>query len=337
MLGALAAGVTEVSGFLQGEDALATLNALRSLGVTIEGPGGGDLAADAVRIHGVGLEGLKPAAGPIDVGNSGTTMRLLAGLLAGQPFATTLVGDASLSARPMERIAEPLRQMGAEVETTGEAGTPPLTLRGRRPLRPIRYSLPMASAQVKSCLLLAALYADGHSRITEPAPTRDHTARMLAGMGYALERQGATTVLAGGGRLPTTPIEVPGACSSPAFLMVGASLVAGSVLTRRHVGVNPTRTGIIGLLQQMGARVALRNRRETSGEPVADIRVRHAALRGIDIPRELVPLAIDEFPALFIAAACAEGQTRLAGAAELRVKESDRIQVMADEIGRAHV
>jgi len=330
MLGALAEGVTEVSGFLQGEDALATLNALRSLGVTIEGPGGGDLAADAVRIHGVGLEGLKPAAGPIDVGNSGTTMRLLAGLLAGQPFATTLVGDASLSARPMERIAEPLRQMGAEVETTGEAGTPPLTLRGRRPLRPIRYSLPMASAQVKSCLLLAGLYADGHSRITEPAPTRDHTERMLAGMGYALERQGATTVLAGGGRLQATPIEVPGDISSAAFFMVAASLVPGSDLTLEHVGVNPTRTGIIDLLQQMGARVELLNRRETSGEPVADIRVRHAALRGIDIPRELVPLAIDEFPALFIAAACAEGQTRLTGAAELRVKESDRIQVMAD-------
>lgn len=330
MLGAIADGVTEVKGFLQGEDALATLNALRSLGVRIDGPGTAGLKADEVRVHGAGREGLRAPDAPIDLGNSGTSMRLLAGLLAGQPFKTVLTGDRSLSVRPMERIAEPLRQMGAVIETTGEGGTPPLTIHGTAALRGITYSMPMASAQVKSCLLLAGLFAEGETRITEPAPTRDHTERMLTGFGYAVERDGPTCAVRGGGRLRGCRIDVPADISSAAFFMVAACLIPGADITLPHVGINPTRTGIIDILRLMGADVTLSGERDVGGEPVADIRVRYAPLQGIDIPAELVPLAIDEFPALFVAAACAEGRTRLTGAGELRIKESDRIQVMAD-------
>ena len=324
MLGALAEGVTEVEGFLEGEDSLATLQAFRDMGVTIEGPDKG-----FVRIHGVGLHGLQPPHGPLYVGNSGTAMRLFAGLMAAQRFDSELTGDESLTRRPMERVATPLRDMGAVIDTA-EGGRPPLRITGDQRLKGIVYDLPVASAQVKSCLLLAGLYAEGETAITEPAPTRDHTERMLNGFGYPVTREGATARLSGGGRLQATPIDVPADISSATFFMVAAAITPGSDLLLRHVGVNPTRIGVLNILRRMGADITLANEREVGGEPVADILVRHAALKGIQIPEDQVPLAIDEFPAIFIAAANAEGQTRLSGAAELRVKESDRIQVMAD-------
>ena len=324
MLGSLAEGTTEVEGFLEGEDALATLQAFRDMGVVIEGPHHG-----RVTIHGVGLSGLKPPPGPIYVGNSGTSMRLLSGLLAGQPFDVTMTGDASLSKRPMNRVANPLREMGAVVET-GPDGRPPLTIRGGQTLKALTYTLPMASAQVKSCLLLAGLYAEGVTTVTEPAPTRDHTERMLRGFGYAVESNGPVASLQAGGKLTATRIEVPADISSAAFFLVAASIAEGSDLLLEHVGINPTRTGVIDILRLMGGDITLENQREVGGEPVADLRVRGAKLKGIEIPEHLVPLAIDEFPVLFIAAVCAEGRTVLRGAEELRVKESDRIQVMAD-------
>ena len=324
MLGSLAEGTTEVEGFLEGEDALATLQAFRDMGVVIEGPHHG-----RVTIHGVGLHGLKPPPGPIYVGNSGTSMRLLSGLLAGQPFDVTMTGDASLSKRPMNRVANPLREMGAVVET-GPDGRPPLTIRGGSKLKALTYTLPMASAQVKSCLLLAGLYAEGVTTVTEPAPTRDHTERMLRGFGYAVESNGPVASLQAGGKLTATRIEVPADISSAAFFLVAASIAEGSDLLLEHVGINPTRIGVIEILRLMGGDITLENQREVGGEPVADLRVRGAKLKGIEIPEELVPLAIDEFPVLFVAAVCAEGRTVLRGAEELRVKESDRIQVMAD-------
>ncbi len=324
MLGSIAEGVTEVSGFLEGEDALATLRAFRAMGVAVEGPAEGRLA-----IRGRGLHGLTPSAGPLDLGNSGTSMRLLAGLLAGQRFDSMLTGDASLSRRPMGRVIEPLTAMGARIDST-PAGTAPLRIRGGRTLQGIDYRLPVASAQVKSCLLLAGLYAEGRTCTHEPAPTRDHTERMLGGLGYAVERDGPAACLQGGGRLTGRPIAVPGDISSAAFFLVGASIAPGSDLLLERVGVNPTRTGVLEILLRMGADIEVLDPRESGGEPVADLRVRASRLQGVHIPAELVPLAIDEFPALFVAAACARGETRLTGAAELRVKESDRIQVMAD-------
>jgi 3-phosphoshikimate 1-carboxyvinyltransferase len=324
MLGSLAEGVTEVEGFLEGEDALATLQAFRDMGVVIEGPHHG-----RVTIHGVGLHGLKPAPGPIYLGNSGTSMRLLSGLLAAQNFDSTLTGDASLSKRPMNRVANPLREMGAVIETAAE-GRPPMTIRGGNKLKGLTYTMPMASAQVKSCLLLAGLYAEGKTTVTEPAPTRDHTERMLRGFGYPVTVNGATASVESGHKLTATHIEVPGDISSSAFFLVAASIAEGSELVLEHVGINPTRTGVIDILRLMGADITLENQREVGGEPVADLRVRAAKLKGIEIPEALVPLAIDEFPVLFVAAACAEGRTVLRGAEELRVKESDRIQVMAD-------
>nr|WP_221191829.1 bifunctional prephenate dehydrogenase/3-phosphoshikimate 1-carboxyvinyltransferase [Microbulbifer rhizosphaerae] len=324
MLGSLAEGVTEVEGFLEGEDALATLQAFRDMGVVIEGPANG-----RVVIHGVGLHGLQAPPGPLYLGNSGTSMRLLAGLLAGQSFDVTLTGDESLSKRPMNRVADPLREMGAEIET-GPDGRPPLQIKGSRKLQGIDYQLPMASAQVKSCVLLAGLYAEGETSTTEPAPTRDHTERMLTGFGYSVQRDGARASLSGGGRLAAGKIDVPADISSATFFMVAASIAPGSDVLLEHVGINPTRDGVINILRAMGADITLQNEREVGGEPVADIRVRYAPLKGIRIPEDQVPLAIDEFPAIFVAAACAEGETVLTGAEELRVKESDRIQAMAD-------
>lgn len=324
MLGSLAEGTTEVEGFLEGEDALATLQAFRDMGVVIEGPHHG-----RVTIHGVGLNGLKAPAGPLYMGNSGTSMRLLSGLLAAQPFDTTLTGDASLSKRPMNRVAKPLREMGAVIET-GPEGRPPLNIKGGQRLTGMTYEMPMASAQVKSCLLLAGLYAEGKTSVTEPAPTRDHTERMLRGFGYPVSVEGSTASVESGHALSATRIEVPADISSAAFFLVAASIAEGSELVLEHVGINPTRTGVIDILKLMGGDLTLENQREVGGEPVADIRVKAAKLKGIEIPEELVPLAIDEFPVLFVAAACAEGRTVLRGAEELRVKESDRIQVMAD-------
>jgi 3-phosphoshikimate 1-carboxyvinyltransferase len=324
MLGSLAEGVTEVEGFLEGEDALATLQSFRDMGVVIEGPNNG-----RVKIHGVGLNGLQAPPGPLYVGNSGTSMRLLSGLLAGQSFDSELTGDESLSKRPMNRVANPLREMGAEIETA-EGGLPPVKIKGGAKLKGIDYQMPMASAQVKSCVLLAGLYADGETQTTEPAPTRDHTERMLQGFGYTVNRDGAKASLQSGGKLSATKIEVPADISSATFFMVAAAIAPGSDVTLTHVGINPTRDGVINILKLMGSDITLENQREVGGEPVADIRVKYAPLKGIKIPEDQVPLAIDEFPALFVAAACAEGETVLTGAEELRVKESDRIQVMAD-------
>jgi 3-phosphoshikimate 1-carboxyvinyltransferase len=323
MLGSLAEGVTEVSGFLEGEDALATLAAFRSMGVKIEGPEKGK-----VTIHGVGMHGLKASEDDIYLGNSGTSIRLLSGLLAGQNFESTLTGDTSLSGRPMKRVTEPLASMGAVIDSN--EGRPPLKIKGGQALAGINYTLPMASAQVKSCVLLAGLYASGTTTVTEPAPTRDHTERMLQGMGYQVDVAGDTVTIEGGGKLTATTIDVPSDISSATFFMVGAAISEGSDITLTHVGINPTRIGVINILRLMGADITLSNESVTGGEPVADIRVRYAPLVGINIPEDQVPLAIDEFPALFIAAACAEGRTVLTGAEELRVKESDRIQAMAD-------
>lgn len=324
MLGALAEGVTEVSGFLEGEDALATVQAFRAMGVSIEGPRGGRLT-----IRGAGLGGLQAPESTLDMGNAGTSMRLLAGILAGQPFRSELVGDASLMRRPMGRVITPLSQMGASIEA-GPEGRPPLRIGPGTGLRGIHYDLPMASAQVKSCVLLAGMFAQGRSSVTEPAPTRDHTERMLRGFGYPVSRDNGVISLEGGGSLRGAAIEVPADISSAAFFLVAASIAPGSDLLLTHVGINPTRTGILSILSLMGADITLLNEREVGGEPVADIHVKHAELKGIEIPRELVPLAIDEFPVLFVAAACARGRTVLRGARELRVKESDRIASMAE-------
>ncbi len=324
MLGALAEGVTHVSGFLSGDDCVATIDAFRSMGVTIDGPDDGK-----VEIHGVGMQGLTAPTAPLDLGNSGTSMRLLSGLLAGQAFDAILQGDHSLNKRPMGRVTKPLSAMGAKIAAESD-GTPPLKISGGQTLSGIHYAMPVASAQVKSSVLLAGLYAAGKSSVTEPAPTRDHSERMLRGFGYEVQREGSTISLQGGGQLTATDIDVPADISSAAFFLVGASIAEGSDLLLEHVGINPTRTGVIDILRLMGADITLENAREVGGEPVADIRVRSAQLKGIDIPEALVPLAIDEFPVLFVAAACATGETRLTGAQELRVKESDRIQVMAD-------
>lgn len=331
MLGALAEGITEVNGFLEGEDSLATVQAFRDMGVTIEGPDDG-----FVRIHGVGMNGLQAPRGPIYLGNSGTGMRLFSGLLAAQAFDSELVGDASLTKRPMGRVADPLRAMGAVIDTA-EGGRPPLKIRGNQPLTGFHYDMPVASAQVKSCLLLAGLYADGVTSVTEPAPTRDHTERMLEGFGYHVYRDDATSSVSGGGKLVACNIDVPADISSAAFFLVAGSIAPGSDLTLRHVGMNPTRVGVINILRLMGANIDVSDERAIGGEPVADVRVRYALLKGIDIPEREVPLAIDEFPVLFIAATFAEGRTTLRGAEELRVKESDRIQVMADGLAAVGV
>ena len=324
MLGSLAEGVTRVSGFLQGEDSLATLGAFRRMGVQIDGPADGQ-----VTVHGVGLRGLRAPSGPLDLGNSGTSMRLLCGLLCGQDFAVILTGDASLSKRPMRRVTEPLARMGAQIETA-EQGTAPLRIRPVSGLQPIDYRMPVASAQVKSCLLLAGLYAPGRTCVREPAPTRDHTERMLEAFGYPVQREAGRICVSGGGTLKAARLDVPADISSAAFFLVGACIAEGSDVVLEHVGLNPTRTGVINILRAMGADIEVLDERAVGGEPVAELRVRSAPLRGIRIPQDEVPLAIDEFPALFVAAACAEGETLLTGAEELRVKESDRIQVMAE-------
>ena len=324
MLGALAQGTSRISGFLEGEDALATLSAFRAMGVEIEGPANGE-----VIVHGVGLHGLKAPSAPLDLGNAGTGMRLICGLLAGQEFDTQLTGDVSLQSRPMGRVIDPLTEMGAKI-ASADGGRPPLVISGGRQLRGIKYELPMASAQVKSCVLLAGIYSAGRTTVTEPAPTRDHTERMLRGFGYEVNSDRGTISLEGGGKLQACDIDVPADVSSAAFFLVAASIAPGSDIVLTHVGINPTRIGVITILQLMGADITVQNEREVGGEPVADLRVRYAPLKGIEIPLEQVPLAIDEFPALFIAAACAEGRTVLRGAQELRVKESDRIAAMAE-------
>lgn len=324
MLGALANGTTRVKGFLEGEDALATLAAFRAMGVHIEGPEHGN-----VTVHGVGLHGLTAPADALDLGNAGTGMRLICGLLAGQTFDAELTGDASLCSRPMGRVIDPLTMMGASIQSA-QGGRPPLAIRGGQKLRSIHYELPMASAQVKSCVLLAGLYSEGCTSVAEPGPSRDHTERMLRGFGYPVRSVKGVISLQGGGSLQACDIDVPADISSAAFFLVAASIAPDSDLILTHVGINPTRIGVINILQLMGANITLQNHSEVGGEPVADIRVRSAALRGVEIPLDQVPLAIDEFPVLFVAAACATGRTVLRGAEELRVKESDRIAAMAE-------
>ncbi|HEY4341035.1 MAG TPA: 3-phosphoshikimate 1-carboxyvinyltransferase [Steroidobacteraceae bacterium] len=323
MLGGIATGVTRISGFLASEDCLATLSALSALGVRIERP-----EPTEVIVHGAGSAGLHGSPKPLDMGNAGTAMRLSMGLLAGRPFASTLIGDASLMRRPMERVAGPLRQMGAQITT--HEGRPPVLLHGGQVLHGIDYSMPMASAQVKSAVLLAGLSATGTTRVTEPAPTRDHTERMLHAFGVRVDRDGAAVSMRGGQPLTGTDIDVPADFSSAAFFLVAGVLAAHQGLRLRNVGVNPTRTGLLQMLQLMGARITVHPHEAGAGEPLADLEVQVSPLRGIEVPASLVPLSIDEFPVFFIAAACAEGETVLRGAEELRVKESDRLAVMAE-------
>lgn len=324
MFGALADGRTHVHDCLLGEDVLATIGAFRAMGAAIVQDNAGGLVID-----GVGIDGLAVPAAVLDCGNSGTSMRLLTGILAGAGVAATLTGDASLRGRPMRRVAEPLNRMGARIETA-EGGTPPVRIVPGARLRAIDYDLPVASAQVKSAILLAGLFADGVTRVREPAPTRDHSERMLRAFGATVETGPQGIAIAGGQRLTATDIPVPADISSAAFFIVGAAIAAGSDIELTAVGINPTRTGILDIMRAMGADIAVERVRELGGEPVADLRVRGSALRGIVIPPAAVPLAIDEFPAIFVAAACASGRTVLHGAAELRHKESDRIAVMAE-------
>ena len=325
MLGALAAGTSRIEGFLEGEDCLATLRALRALGVEITHSGAG-----CVEVRGAGAGGLTASAAPLDMGNAGTAMRLMMGLLAGQNVPARLIGDDSLMRRPMERVAQPLRLMGAQVRTAN--GHPPVEIAAAGTLRAIDYALPVASAQVKSALLLAGLAARGCTRLTEPAPSRDHTERMLAAFGVRVERAAATVSLAGGQPLRATALTVPADFSSAAFFLVAGALASPRGLTLTNIGINPTRTGLLELLQRMGADIRIRPRggaTDAATEPVADLEVRASALRGIEVPESLVPLAIDELPVFFIAAASAQGETVVRGAQELRVKESDRLAVMA--------
>lgn len=321
MFGAIAEGTTRVKGLLAGEDCLATLDAVRSMGVDVERPD--DTTAI---VHGEGMHGLKAPQGDLNLGNSGTGMRLFAGLLSAQSFDTVLTGDASLTRRPMGRVITPLTMMGAEIGS--REGLPPLTISGGRSLAAINYQQPMASAQVKSAILLAGLYARGETFITEPAVTRDHTERMLRAMGVQLSAEDNRVRMPGQQTLKAIDLHVPGDLSSAAFFMVAALLAKDCELLIREVGVNPTRVGIIEILRDMGGDIAVENPQLFGEEPVADIRVRSSALTGIDLAPDRVSLAIDEFPILFIAAAGAKGISRFGGLEELRVKESDRIASM---------
>ncbi len=326
ILASLADGASEYSGFLNSADTRATMAAFRQMGVdmTLEG--------ECLRVNGVGLNGLHAPSGILDLGNSGTSARLLLGVLAGQRFSSTLSGDESLQRRPMRRVADPLIAMNADVQTTAE-GTLPAQVTGNRRLRGIDYELPVASAQLKSALLLAALYAQGKTVITEPAPTRDHTERMLAHFGCPVTRSGARITMQANSLRPGR-LRIPGDISSAAFFLAAGSIVPGSDLVIERVGINPTRAAVIEILKRMGADISVSNRVEDAAEPVADLRVIYRPLRGIRIPRELVPIAIDEFPAIIAAACHAQGETVLEGAAELRVKESDRILAMAEGLER---
>lgn len=323
MLAALADGTSTIDGFLEGEDTRATAAIFSQLGVRIEIP-----SPSRRIVHGVGVDGLRAPSAPLDCGNAGTGMRLLSGLLAAQAFDSTLVGDESLSRRPMRRVIDPLSRMGARIESEA-GGLPPLRIQGGQTIRGMDYTLEVASAQVKSAVLLAGLYAEGETVVREPHPTRDYTERMLTAFGVDIEFSPGHARLRGGQRLRANDVAVPADFSSAAFFIVAASIVPGSELRLRAVGLNPRRTGLLIALRAMGADIVEENRSEHGGEPVADLVVRHAPLHGIEVPMEIVPDMIDEFPALFVAAACAEGRTTVRGAAELRVKESDRLASMA--------
>jgi 3-phosphoshikimate 1-carboxyvinyltransferase len=323
MLGSIAEGQTQVTGFLASEDCLATMAAMQAMGVTIERP-----SATGLRVQGVGMQGLKRADKPLDLGNSGTAIRLMTGLLAGQSFSSELIGDASLMTRPMERVAIPLRLMGAKIDTAN--GKPPVRIHGGQRLQGIHYDLPVASAQVKSAIMLAGLYAEGPTTVVEPGVTRDHTERMLSTFGGQVEASRGRISMKPPNRLAAATLQVPADFSSSAFFIVAGLLAAKDLLVLRGVGVNPTRTGLLDMLGLMGADIRLVNHRSAGAEPVADIEIRPSPLKGVVVPEGLVALAIDEFPAFFIAAACAKGETVVTGAAELRVKETDRLAAMAD-------
>jgi 3-phosphoshikimate 1-carboxyvinyltransferase len=329
MLAAIADGTSRITGFLAGEDCLATLAALQALGVAIE------RRDDEVTVHGAGMHGLRPAAHDLDLGNSGTGLRLLAGLLCAQSFDSVLTGDESLRSRPMERIVMPLERMGARIESRN--GAPPLTLRGKQALAGISYELPVASAQVKSAILLAALYATGATDVRESAPTRDHTERLLRAMGADIEWGEGRVRIRGERALRARDVQVPADLSSAAFFIVLALVAPECEVLLEAVGVNPARAGCLEILREMGADIRLENPRFLGEEPVADIRARSSALRGIRVDPGRVPSAIDEFPVLFVAAAAARGPTQFDGIGELRVKESDRIAVMARALKRLGV
>lgn len=325
MLGSLAKGTTRISNFLRGEDNFSTMKVFSAMGVPIEDDG------EAVTVHGVGLRGLKEPGDVLDCGNSGTTMRLMTGLLSGQNFFSVLTGDQYLRKRPMKRVVEPLASMGAQITGRGGGSLAPLAITGGR-LTGINYQSPIASAQVKSALMLAGLYADGETRVTEPSLSRDHSERMFQFFGADLDRTVNGVAVRGGRELTGRDISVPGDISSAAFFLVAALIVPGSELLIRNVGVNPTRTGVIDILQAMGGDIVLQNQREVSGEPVADLLVRSSSLKGIEISGDVVPRAIDEFPVVCVAAAVAEGITVVKDAKELRIKETDRISAMADNL-----
>jgi 3-phosphoshikimate 1-carboxyvinyltransferase len=333
MLSGIAEGVSEVKGFLASEDCLASLAAMRALGVRIEQPD-----ETRVIIHGVGMRGLQDAGRPLDMGNAGTAMRLFTGLLSAQKFDSQLIGDASLMQRPMERVARPLREMGADVRTRN--GTPPVDIRGSRSLHGIDYQMPIASAQVKSAILLAALYAAEPTTITAPAVSRDHSERMLKSCGVRLVSDGLRITVHPPQHLSSQNITVPGDFSSAAFFMVAGLLAAPPQgLLIQNVGLNPTRTGLLEILRRMGGQIEILNARECGAEPVADLRISASMLHGVRVSKALVSRAIDELPVLFIAAACAQGETWVSGAEELRVKESDRIAAMSaglTALGVAH-
>lgn len=330
MLGAIAEGVTDIHGFLDGQDCLATLEALCAMGVAIERPSPG-----RVIVRGRGLCGLRAPAGALDLGNSGTSMRLLTGLLCGQGFDTTLVGDASLMGRPMDRVAAPLRRMGADIRTN--QGRPPVAIAGGRPLYGCDHRLEIPSAQVKSAILLAGLYATGTTSVHEPAISRDHTESMLPAFGVAVTRVAGSVSVAGPAAPAAARIDVPGDFSSAAFLIVAGLIAGAGPLTIRGVGVNRTRTALLDVLRRMGADIRLHALAPAGGEPVADIEVHPGRLRGVTVPPAAVPIAMDELPALFAAAAVAEGETVVTGAAELRVKESDRLAAMAEGLAAVGV
>jgi 3-phosphoshikimate 1-carboxyvinyltransferase len=326
MFGALAEGVTHVTGFLPGADCLSTVNCFRKLGVTVE-----QVSATELKVHGVGLYGLQEPGDVLDVGNSGTTMRLLLGILAGQPFHATLTGDASIRRRPMGRVTVPLREMGAKIDGREEGRLAPLSVRGGG-LKAIRYDSPVASAQIKSAVLLAGLFADGKTSVREPEPSRDHTERMLRAFGVDVQERDGLITVTGGSRLTATAIEVPGDISSAAFLLVAAAILPGSDVTIRGVGVNPTRTGILDVLREMGAEIELLKERESGGEPIADIRVQGGELRAVTVGGATIPRLIDEIPVLAVAATQAVGVTEIRDAKELKVKESNRIATTAAEL-----
>ena len=328
MLSALAVGESKITGLLEGEDVLATAAAMRAMGAHIERTGEGHWT-----VNGVGVGGLLQPAGALDMGNSGTSTRLLMGLVASHRLTATFIGDASLSKRPMGRVIDPLSQMGAEF-TASPGGMLPLMVRGLVPAVPICYRLPVASAQVKSAVLLAGLNIAGITEVIEPVPTRDHSERMLRGFGADLtvdvDADGVRHIrLMGEAELQPQQIDVPGDPSSAAFFIVAALITPGSEVTVTHVGMNPTRTGIYKMLEAMGADLTYSNAREVGGEPVADITARHSVLRGIDVPADVAPSMIDEFPVFFVAASMAQGRTTTSGLDELRVKESDRLALMA--------